>query len=309
MLGAAVVLFRFLQFSGATILFGSSLCLIYALPRQGSGSGSERRWSRHLLGWGAVTVLAGSLLGLVAQTAVLAGSLSEGLRPSSLGAVITTTSLGPSALVRATAAALALTLVRSRPAGLGLFAGCAALGAVVTASFAWMGHGAASEGLAGLLHTAADILHALAAAVWIGALVVFLGLLRSARADATADRILHDALHGFSGIGSALVAVLVATGLVNSWFLVGPDHIRDLLNSTYGILLVLKIAAFTVMLALAASNRVRLTPDLRRALDGGSTEVAIAALRRSVAIEAAAGGLVLALVAVLGTLAPPSAGV
>ncbi len=116
-------------------------------------------------------------------------------------------------------------------------------------------------------------------------------------------------LHGFSGIGSALVAVLVATGLVNSWFLVGLDHVRDLLSSTYGILLVLKIAAFTVMLALAASNRVRLTPDLRRALDGGSTEVAIAALRRSVAIEAAAGGLVLALVAVLGTLAPPSAGV
>jgi putative copper resistance protein D len=308
MLEPAVIFLRLVQFAAAMILFGSSLCLIYALPHQGAGSGPRLDWSRSLLGWSAGVLLVASLAGLVAQTSVLAGSLAEGVNLSSLSAVVTTMSLGVSALVRAGAAAMALSAVLVLSPGRPLFWICATLGAVISASFAWMGHGAATEGPGGSLHLVADILHALAAGVWIGALVVFFGLLRRAPGDIAADRTLYKALHGFGGVGSGMVAVLAATGLVNSWFLVGPSRLPGLWTTPYGQLLVLKLALFVGMLGLAAANRFHLTPALGVALDHNQSRgPALTALRRSLIIETTFSFLVLGLIAWLGMLAPVSA--
>lgn len=308
MLELAVILLRLVQFTGAMILFGSSLFLIYALPRQGVGSGAELGWSRRLLGSSAGGLLAASVLGLVAQTSILAGSISEGIKLSSLWAVITTMSMGPSTLIRAAAAIVALVTITVLRPGRTVFWVCASMGAVVSASFAWMGHGAATEGPGGLLHLIADILHVLAAGVWIGALAVFLGLLRRRSDDATLQAVLHKALQGFAGVGSVLVAILVVTGLVNSWFLVGPSRVEDLIRTPYGLLLLAKVGLLGVMLAFAAINRFQLTPRLGGALGTGTpASGAVAALRRSVALENGAALLVLVLVSVLGTLAPISA--
>src|SRR3546814_15811165 len=41
-------------------------------------------------------------------------------------------------------------------------------------SLAWSGHGAATEGGAGMVHLGADILHLLAAGAWVGALAALL---------------------------------------------------------------------------------------------------------------------------------------
>lgn len=308
MLEPAVIFFRLVQFAAAMILFGSSLCLIYALPRQGVGSGARLGWSRALLGWSAGVLLVASLAGLVAQTSVLAGSLAEGLKLSALSAVVTTMSLGVSALVRAGAAAMALSAVFVLSPGRPLFWICTTLGAIISASFAWMGHGAATEGPGGSLHLVADILHALAAGVWIGALVVFFGLLRRASEDIAADRALYKALHGFGGVGSGLVALLVATGLINSWFLVGPSRLAGLWTTPYGQLLMLKLALFVGMLGLAAANRFHLTPALGVALHHNAPRgPALAALRRSLVIETSISFVVLGLIAWLGMLAPVSA--
>lgn len=308
MLDSAVVLLRLAQYTGATILFGSSLFLVYALPDAGAGSGAQLGWPRRLLAWGAAGLLLATGLGLLAHTAVLAGSIREGLQPASISAVITTMSMGPSSLVRAGAAAMALAVLALTRPSRTLWRICAGLGAVVCASFAWMGHGAATEGIAGLVHLAADILHALAAGAWVGALAIFVGLLRRAADDLNLDRVLHKALHRFSGVGSALVATLVATGLVNSWFLVGPTRLSGLWTTAYGQLLSLKLALFAGMLALAAANRFRLTPALGLALDGAqSPGPALQALRRSLVWESALALAVLGLVAWLGTLAPVSA--
>jgi putative copper resistance protein D len=290
------------------ILFGSSLFLIYGLPSTGPGSGGRLNWSRPLLGWSAVALLAATLLGLVAQTSALAGSVAEGLKLSSLTAVVTTMSLGKAAVVRAVAAALALSAVLVLRPGRVLFWICTALGAVISASLAWMGHGAATQGPGGPIHLTADIFHALAAGVWIGALVVFFGLLRPGATDAETDPALHKALHGFAGVGSGLVAVLVGTGLVNSWFLVGPDRLAGLWTTPYGQLLLVKLLLFTAMLGLAAANRFRLTPALGAALENkGTRREALAALRRSLLFETALAFLVLGVIAWLGMLAPVSA--
>ncbi len=309
MLEPAVIVLRLLQFAGATVLFGSSLFLLYALPRVGVGSAQQLSWPRTLLAWAAGGVLIASLLGLLAHTSILAGSVAEGLKLESLSAVMTTMSMGPSTAVRASASALALIFLSVRRPDRASWWACAGAGALIAASFAWMGHGAATDGTAGLLHLAADILHTLAAGAWIGALVAFFLLLPPRTASADLDAVLHKALQGFSGIGSALVAVLIASGLANSWFLVGPSRIAGLWTTPYGQLLSIKLALFTGMLVLAAVNQFRLTPALGAKLagEGSSSGDALATLRRSVVLETALAFVVLAVVAWLGTLAPVSA--
>ena len=49
------------------------------------------------------------------------------------------------------------------------------------ASLAWAGHGAATPGAAGDLHLAADVLHLLAAGLWLGTLPPLVLLLAEVR--------------------------------------------------------------------------------------------------------------------------------
>ena len=304
---AAVVILRWVQMAGAMILFGSSLFCLYALPRTDGGSEIALQWPKRLLISSAGAVLIACILGFLAQTAVLAGSVQDALQPDALTAAATGMSFGKSSIVRAAIAGLSVIgLVFAKP-GRGTLGLATLAGGVLCASFAWMGHGAATEGAAGLLHTVADIVHALAAGVWIGALVAFFLLLRPRAPSAELDRVVHGALHGFSGIGSALVAVLIVSGLVNSWFLVGLSGVSELWTTPYGELLSLKLAVFVGMLGLAAANRFRLTPALGAATGERDSSAALAALRRSLILETALAFLVVGLVAWLGTLEPLSA--
>ena len=309
MFDAAVIVLRWVQMTGAMILFGSSLFFLYGLPRTGPDSAAGQRWARPMLLASAAAILVASLLGLLAQTVALAGSVQDGLTPDALGAAVTQMSFGKSSCARAVLAGFAIAgLAVVRP-GAGAWRLTSVLGAVICASLAWMGHGAATEGAAGPLHLASDILHTLAAGVWIGALVVFLLLLATdgRRSEAGRD-VLHRALRGFSGMGSGVVAVLVATGLVNGWFVIGPAGVGRLWTSAYGQLLTLKLVLFVAMAGLAAMNRFHLTPRLGAALDGQApTQGAIAALRSSLAWETGLSIAVIALVAWFGMLAPPSA--
>ena len=294
--------------TGAMILFGSSLFFLYGLPEAGVASAAALRWPRPLLMSAAATVLLACVLGFLAQTVVLAGSIQDALQPDALKAAATGMSFGWSSIVRATTdLAFLIAFAPSRP-GPVAWRLTTLVGAVLCASFAWMGHGGATPGAAGLLHAASDILHTLAAGVWIGALVVFLILLvTDGRKPPEARQSLYAALHGFSGIGSGLVAVLVATGLINSWFVVGLAALPALWTTPYGQLLTAKLVLFLAMLGLAAANRFHLTPRLGEAMAGGTaTSPAIGALRRSLAWETGLSLAVVALVAWFGTLAPPS---
>ena len=308
MLEPAVIVLRLMQYAGAMILLGSPLFFIYALPRSGAASAAQTAWARPLLaGAGALLAIA-ALLSLPVHASILAGSIRDGVKPETLVAVITGMDLGKAAICRAGAAGLAALLVLVLKPGLPSWILTAALGAVAVASFAWMGHGAATEGPIAPLHLAADIVHSWAAALWLGALTVFVLLLLARPGTAQSVSALHRALHGFSGIGALLVATLVLTGLVNSVVLVGLDRIEGLWTTPYGRLLSLKILLFMAMVGLAAANRYRLTPALGRALEAPATQgAALAALSRSLVAEAGLGLLVLTLVAWFGTLPPPSA--
>lgn len=308
MIEVAVILLRLAQYGAASILMGSALFVLYALPAAGPRSAEQTRWPRLLVFWAAVVLLGATLAGLVAQTAVMAGSLAEALKPASLEAVVSGMDLGKATAVRAGTAAVAfLLLLRPTPSRIRwtLVASC---GVIAAASFAWMGHGAATEGGGGLLHLASDILHSWAAAAWIGALCAF-GLLLWGRDESTeALMVSYRALRQFSAVGTMLVATLVVTGLINSWFLVGPENIGGAITTDYGRLLVVKLAFFAGMVILASANRFRLTPQLEARLQNASKNSAsVRALRRSLMIETIFGVGVLAAVAWFGTLPPPAA--
>jgi putative copper resistance protein D len=294
MLEAAVLAVRLLQYAGAAILFGAPLFFVYALP---AGTPAPRG-SRTLVKGAAALLAAASALAIAAQASLFAGSFAEGLTGEAMGAVVSYMAFGKAALVRAGAALLAFGLLLAFPRGRRGWLAVTAAGAVAAASLGWMGHAAASEGPLAGVHLAADIVHVLAACAWLGALVAFVLLAR----DDARRKELHSALRTFSAMGPALIAVLVLSGLVNAWILVGPDHIADLVRTAYGRVLLAKLALFAGMLMLAAANRYRHTPAVA---EGAS----LGPVRRSVAWEAGIGLAVLALVAWLGTLAPPGFGI
>src|SRR3546814_9453782 len=79
----------------------------------------------------------------------------------------------------------------------------------------------------------------------------------------------HRALDGFARIGSIVVGLLILSGVVNSWILVGPSRLGSLFTSLYGALLTAKLLLFGAMLILAAANRFFLTPALAMAVESG----------------------------------------
>ncbi len=304
MLAIAVIFFRFFQYCGATILLGSSLFFIYGLPKTGPCAAAVQRWPKRPIIVSSVVLLISAVMGLISQTGLLAGSIGEGLRLANLQAVITQMNFGWSNIARALIAITALICVTALKPSSVLWMWCAILGVIACSSFAWMGHGAATPGAGGYFHLLADIAHSLAAAVWIGALVVFVFWLWSDQSSPATDRELHDSLRAFSGIGSAAVAILVVTGLVNSWFLVGVDRLAEASTTPYAQVLIAKVAIFLGMLGLAASNRYRLTPALGNALESRFRSKALIALKASLVLETVAAFAVLGFVAWLGTLAP-----
>lgn len=295
-----IVILRGVQYATGALLLGLPAFMLYSAR---AVEPLALRLPRPLLSWtAAVLALAAPAL-LLAQTALMAGSLSEAVKPASLGFMITQMGLGQALVVRTLAAVLALGLaVLLRPGRL-MWSLLLLPGLVVSASFAWTGHGAATEGAGHGLHLAADILHAVAASVWIGALAAFTALILRRPADnAVWNKGLERSLVGFAGVGAAAVAALVVTGLVNSAFLIGPSNIASLWASPYGLLLTLKLGLFGLMVVLAAANRFRLAP-----LMAADAARAALHLRKSLSVEFALGLTILAVVALMGTLPPPAA--
>jgi putative copper resistance protein D len=292
---------RLAQFAAAAVLFGAPLFYVWALDGQAPAFG------RRLLQLAATLLAVGGATVLLAQTATITGDAAAAFDPQALGMVITGTAFGMALVARILLAFTLLVAAMTLPAGRRLWTVSILLGSAILASFAWTGHGASEPGAAGAIHAASDIVHLTGAGAWLGALAP-LGLMLTRRPDGAGQHLLHRGLAKFAGIGSLAVAALVATGLVNSWFLIRPEGVGRLASSPYGLLLLAKLGAFALMLVLAAANRFRLTPALGRALDAEEDAApALARLRRSVFVEAALGVAVLTAVAVLGMLAPIAA--
>jgi copper resistance protein D len=176
--------------------------------------------------------------------------------------------------------------------------------AALAGSLAWAGHANGAEGVEGVVHPAADVLHLIAAAAWVGALVPLTLLLAMTGEDGGPLAVAYAATLRFSNLGIAAVATLLVTGSINSWYLVGS--VEALTGSDYGRLLTIKITLFLIMVVIAAFNWSQLTPRLAHNADANAAQRARRALCRNAAVEASLGAVIIAIVAVLGTLPPAS---
>lgn len=248
-----------------------------------------------------------SVIGFLVLMAAMMGTSIANIDWEMCSTVLFGTPIGTAWLIRmaALAAALLAALIIIRSDYLRLMAITGA-GAVALATLMWTGHAGAMEGQLGNIHRISDVLHILAAAIWLGGIIAFLKMLRPPDDKLWGDRLVvaHRALDSFSQVGTVCVAVIVVTGLINGQILVGLSNVTALFDSTYGQLLVLKLVLVGVMLLLGAKNRWRLTPNLGFALSEGSAAPTVAALRTSLLLEAAAAFVILGLVAWLGTLEP-----
>jgi putative copper resistance protein D len=176
----------------------------------------------------------------------------------------------------------------------------------VLASLAWAGHAGATLGLQRPIHLAADAAHLVAAGLWPGGLLpLAFFLVRASRSNEPSLLLAARAItRRFSALSLLVVGALAATGLMNSYFLVGS--LRELVASEYGRLLTLKLSLFLIMIGLGAWNFLRLEPQLIGAGERNDQQhAALRKLRRNVIAELCLGTLIVCVVGALGITPPP----
>lgn len=289
-------------------------CLIAwpAFDRTKGAEASEAQLDRRLsaLAWTSllVAIVSGAAWLVIVASNMSGMPLGSVLQGSVIGIVVTQTRFGADWLIRAALiVALAICLAvqartRKHTAG---WAGLLASAAFI-APLAWAGHGAATEDVPfDAIHLPADILHLLAAGAWLGALLPLVMLLAQTWRDKNSQAVAAacTATLRFSVLGLSCVGTLIVTGIVNTWFLAGS--VPALLGTVYGQLLLVKIALFATMIAVAGVNQRRLLPCLSDVASDGALRVRTCGqICRNATIEASLGVLVLAVVAIIGILTP-----
>ncbi|MET4800578.1 CopD family protein [Bradyrhizobium sp. LB11.1] len=196
------------------------------------------------------------------------------------------TSAGPALVVAIAAMLLALMALSrawyARAVAVVAFAG-------VGLSLAMTGHAATAS--PEILTRPAIFLHGLAVAFWTGALAPLAALVSKSTPAVL------PLLNRFSRIAMPVVAALALTGLALA--IIQLEKPQALVETSYGVILSVKLALVVCLLALAALNRTRLTPALAK--DHG----AASALKRSILLECVAALGIFAVVAGWRFTPPP----
>ncbi len=146
------------------------------------------------------------------------------------------------------------------------------------ATWAFAGHSRSMRWPA--VGVAADVAHHAAAAAWIAGLAIVGWIV----IPTTKPDVLVPAVRNFSRVAAVSVAVLVATGLVQSVRLVGNP--TNLLDVNHGRYLAAKVVVLAAMLGVANLNRRRTETRLD---DAATLDRYVGALRRAVLVEFAIG--------------------
>ena len=306
MIEAGLVAARFLHFAAVTALFGLALFPLYNRPSRTSVPPVEvTRWLRASIRGATVLGLLSALAWAWFAIAGMTGTMMAAADADSLFTVLRETSFGQVWVGRFALGAVLFALIMRRSNEHHPDGTIVLLAGLLLVSLALVGHTQTNDGALWIVHMSADGAHLLAAGAWLGGLLALGYLLVLVRRFPSAE---HDAqalaaLVRFSGMGYAAVAILIGSGLVNAWVLVGsPDR---LIMTPYGQLLLLKVCLLAGMLALAAHNRFRFVPALQRLQEGYlSAESSLRVLRRNVIGEQMLGLAIVLIVGWLGTLQP-----
>jgi len=311
-----VVYVRFIHFAATIAATGVVFFVVLVFEPAARGADDARvfktlRTSLAAIAWSglALSIVSGAAWLVVNAVSMSGEPVVNAFSVDVLWTVLSQTTFGIGWLVRLVLAfGLAAAFVRLLAADadnpLWLEMAAIAMAVAFVGSLAWAGHAIGAQGIEGVLHPAADALHLIAAALWLGTLAPLALLLGLAADDAAALATMRAATLRFSTLGLVSVGSLLVTGIVNTWYLAGS--VAALLGTDYGRLVLVKVALFLLMVAVAAVNRLWLTPKL---VDNQSIAAVARArrhLRRNAAIEASLGAIVIAVVAALGVLPPAS---
>lgn len=323
------VLVRWLSYLAMMSLFGGfSFRLLVLAPslrsaldgeeRSKAVAASERR--AVTLSWISVVMLAvTSIVALVIQaSAVFDTSLAQSLSPSILGRTLATGYGASWSLQIISVGAIGVILllltrrVKRRPANehsLLWWAGLLASAALLIAP-SWTGHAVASS-KDFRLAVFTDWLHLLAGGFWVGGLFHLALTVPFALSFVSKPRrtiAVYHLIKLFTRIAMPSVALLVLAGLYNTWAHI--PAIKAFWMTPYGQTLALKLIVVGMMLLLGGLNNFHFGKRAARLLkaqkDVGGVELAKLerGFRRSVALEAGLGVVVLLVTAVLVFLTP-----
>jgi copper transport protein len=281
----AVALNRLALYLGMTLAAGAALfALAMTVPSDAQAANARLGFAAAAVAFAAY-VLA---IGLGGAEMVMGGpSVLLSAQPWRQGGG---TTLLPSAAIGLPAMVLLMIAFRrpAPPAALLAIGAALAIG-----SFLVTGH-AATAAPVWLMATMVAV-HLACAAFWLGALRP---LYVTARSASIAEAGL--AMTRFSGRAIVTVAALFASGVVLTW--VQVEGIKGMIGTDYGQRLTVKIALFFALLALAAFNKLVLTPAMERA-----EARAAAGLRRTIFVEYVLYVLILAAAVSLTLTSPPRA--
>jgi len=151
---------------------------------------------------------------------------------------------------------------------------------------------------------AADAVHLIATGLWGGGLLALFWILYSGVKKSTLPLSwAAETVRRFSRLAFGSVAVLVLTGLYQSWIQVGD--LRTLFGTDYGRVLLFKLVLFTAMLGFGALNYLASRPALLRAAQRNANDLSSAqrALTR-IGVESLLGVLVFFVTGLLTVLPP-----
>ena len=170
------------------------------------------------------------------------------------------------------------------------------LSLVLIGTSTMIGHGAASEQLPAMI---LDYVHNLLASLWIGGIIFFGFILLptlSILNDKNKELLTLSVLPRFSIMIIISLGILIISGPTLLWFL--ESNVGLLVESTYGSLILAKIAIASLMIVLGGYKQFGIQKKAEESLKSGSIAIH-KKLRRSLKIETALGIALLGVVALL----------
>ena len=294
--GLLLALLRAASVAALLSAFGTLVFGVVVAPRAFAGAPAEVTAPA----WRALTLLvrislaaalAAAVVWLVAEAGQIAGAAGPGDALAATPSVLSRTFFGHAVALRMLGLGAALAVLGPRPGPLRWRLAALLSGAAVCLHAAHSHAMAMTAGPSALL--VSQVVHLLAAGAWLGGLVPLLLVVRLCppRTGAAACR-------WFSPLGKWCVAGLVASAVWQFTSLIGGPV--AMIGTAHGWTDAAKTLLLAVLLGFAVLNRYRLAPALR----GGDPAAARRDLLRSLALQTAAGLLVVFVAAVLSGLPP-----
>ncbi|MGB8899386.1 MAG: CopD family protein [Methylocella sp.] len=289
----------------AAIVLGSGVLVWYTRDALAPAGGSV--WRRRVVFSVLVSAFAGAVatgLGAVGAAADAAGAARFSVNGAIIGTFLFKTGVGRIAIIEigyAVAACIPaviawVTLKKSAISDLSLLS-AAVIAALGLATFPFNSHPVTlDQQIAGL---SASIAHRLALGVWLGGLPALILLIGAGPVPDDTRRLAAVILRRFSRLAMVAMSVIVVTGTLLTWFLVG--NFPGIIGTEYGRLLILKLALLGGIFVIAGGLQRHLLPML----EVKPSDPTFRSYANRVKLETVVAVLIVIVASDMASLAPP----